>query len=181
MSDTATEMERMYMALADRTRLRLINLMRGGEICVNDIEQTLNESQPKISRHLAYLRNAGVVTTRREGRNIFYSIDIPNGDDATRAIIDTTLDQMAADARMSEEYTRLRSTNRVSEHLPKATKKKSVKVNKSVSLKQDLKIEPVFEIEDEINEVVATDVYVSEDATERQPTFFHNELDDFLL
>ena len=71
-------MASMYMALADQTRLRLLSLMRDQEVCVNDLTETLGDSQPKISRHLAYLRNAGIVDTRRDGKWIHYSIRWPD-------------------------------------------------------------------------------------------------------
>jgi ArsR family transcriptional regulator len=64
----AFEMERLFKALADRTRLRLLNLIGSDEICVCFFVEVLGESQPKISRHLAYLRRAGVVAPRREGK-----------------------------------------------------------------------------------------------------------------
>ena len=58
----------LFEALADRTRLRLLHLMTAGEICVCYFVEVLGESQPKISRHLAYLRRAGVVAARRDGK-----------------------------------------------------------------------------------------------------------------
>jgi len=67
-------METLYMALADKTRLRLLNLMRDQEICVCFFAEVLGDSQPKISRHLAYLRNAGLVEARRDGKWMHYSI-----------------------------------------------------------------------------------------------------------
>lgn len=70
-----TEIEQIFLALADKTRLRLLNLMRDGEVSVNLFSETLMLSQPKVSRHLAYLRNAGVVSTRRHGKWIYYRID----------------------------------------------------------------------------------------------------------
>jgi len=80
------EMETLYMALADKTRLRLLNLMRDDEICVCFFTEVLSESQPKISRHLAYLRSAGMVEARREGKWMHYSIRWPEGDGARRAL-----------------------------------------------------------------------------------------------
>lgn len=67
-------MEQLFLGLADGTRLRIVNLLRDGEVGVQDIADILDESQPKISRHLAYLREAGVVETRRDGKRIFYSL-----------------------------------------------------------------------------------------------------------
>ena len=68
------DMERFFMALADKTRLRLLNLMRDEEVCVCFFTEVLGESQPKISRHLAYLRGAGIVHARRDGKWMNYSI-----------------------------------------------------------------------------------------------------------
>jgi DNA-binding transcriptional ArsR family regulator len=70
-------MASLYMALADQTRLRLLMKMYDGEVCVGDFTDALGDSQPKISRHLAYLRNAGIVNTRRDGKWIHYSIRWP--------------------------------------------------------------------------------------------------------
>ena len=70
-------LENMLLALSDRTRLQLLGLMRSGEVSVGYLSETLGQSQPKISRHLAYLRNAGLVSTRRDGKWIYYSIIQP--------------------------------------------------------------------------------------------------------
>lgn len=67
----------LFAALSDRTRLRLLNLMDGREVCVCYFIQILGQSQPKISRHLAYLRRAGVVAARREGKWMHYRIVVP--------------------------------------------------------------------------------------------------------
>jgi ArsR family transcriptional regulator len=80
------QMETFFLAMADKTRLRLINLMRSEEICVCFFTEVLGESQPKISRHLAYLRNAGVVEARREGKWMHYSIRRPSDADAARVM-----------------------------------------------------------------------------------------------
>ena len=67
----------IFAALADPTRLRLLNLMAGREVCVCYFVEILRQSQPKISRHLAYLRKAGVVAARREGKWMHYRITPP--------------------------------------------------------------------------------------------------------
>jgi ArsR family transcriptional regulator, arsenate/arsenite/antimonite-responsive transcriptional repressor len=69
--------ELLFKALADRTRLRLINLMGDREVCVCFFVEVLKTNQPKISRHLAYLRRAGVVSARRDGKWIHYRIVEP--------------------------------------------------------------------------------------------------------
>jgi ArsR family transcriptional regulator len=76
--------ELLFKALADRTRLRLINLMGEHEICVCFLVEVLKMSQPKISRHLAYLRRAGVVATRRDGKWMHYRIIEPEDSHAAR-------------------------------------------------------------------------------------------------
>ena len=61
------DLELFFAALADRTRLRLLNLMADGEVCVCFLAETLGTNDPKISRHLAYLRRADLVRSRRDG------------------------------------------------------------------------------------------------------------------
>lgn len=73
----AYDIERFFQALGDMTRLRLLNLMDDQEICVCYFVEILGGPQPKISRHLAYLRSAGIVEARREGKWIHYRIVTP--------------------------------------------------------------------------------------------------------
>ena len=68
------ELVRSFKALADETRLRILNLLLRGELCVCDIQFVLGASQPNISRHLTYLKNAGLVLDRREGTRIYYRL-----------------------------------------------------------------------------------------------------------
>lgn len=67
-------METLFQALGDATRLRILGLLITGEVCVCHIHESLKVSQPKASRHLAYLRRAGLVDTRREGLWIYYRL-----------------------------------------------------------------------------------------------------------
>lgn len=67
----------LFKALADHTRLRLINLIGDDEVCVCFFVEVLKINQPKISRHLAYLRRAGVVSARRDGKWIHYRLVEP--------------------------------------------------------------------------------------------------------
>src|SRR5487761_1747010 len=69
--------ERFFQALGDNTRLRLLNLMGEREICVCYLVEILGQSQPKFSRLLAYLRRAGIVAARREGKWMHYRIVMP--------------------------------------------------------------------------------------------------------
>lgn len=64
----------MFRAFSDRTRLRVLNLLRAGELCVCDIVRVVAAPQPKVSRHLAYLRKAGLVTVRKEGLWMHYQL-----------------------------------------------------------------------------------------------------------
>jgi ArsR family transcriptional regulator, arsenate/arsenite/antimonite-responsive transcriptional repressor len=68
------EMELLFKALADATRLRILALLLTGEVCVCDIHESLKIPQPKASRHLAYLREAGLVETRRQGLWVHYRL-----------------------------------------------------------------------------------------------------------
>ena len=100
------DLPRLFAALADRTRLRLLNLLNGREVCVCYFVEILGQSQPKISRHLAYLRNAGIVTARREGKWMHYSMQRPEHTGAN-AILDATLQALAADAEMRHDRAQL--------------------------------------------------------------------------
>lgn len=66
-------------ALSDETRLRIINLLyEKSELCVCDIIEALEITQTKASRHLSYLKNAGMVTSRRSAQWVYYSLSIDN-------------------------------------------------------------------------------------------------------
>ena len=84
MAKNKYNLENLFSALADRTRLRLINLIGDSEVCVCFLVEILKISQPKISRHLAYLRRAGVVTARREGKWMHYRLTEPPDQHAAR-------------------------------------------------------------------------------------------------
>ena len=64
----------MFRAFCDRTRLRILSLLRDGELCVGDIAESLQSPQPRISQHLAHLRKAGMVTVRKQGLWSHYSL-----------------------------------------------------------------------------------------------------------
>lgn len=87
-TNALAEMESLFLALSDKTRLRILNLMRDGEVCVNNFTEVLGESQPKISRHLAYLKNAGIVSARRDGKWIYYKFEIPESISAENILHD---------------------------------------------------------------------------------------------
>ncbi len=74
MSQHVTDMERLFKALGDATRLRILGLLLTGEVCVCEIHESLKISQPKASRHLASLRRSGLVETRRDGLWVHYRL-----------------------------------------------------------------------------------------------------------
>lgn len=65
----------VFKALSDETRLRILTLLRNGELCVCDITETLEMTQPNISFHLSMLKEAGIIKVRKNGRWIHYSLD----------------------------------------------------------------------------------------------------------
>ena len=69
-----TPVDRMFRAFSDRTRLRILHLLAGGELCVCDLVRVLDVPQPKVSRHLAYLRKAGLVTARKDKNWSYYTL-----------------------------------------------------------------------------------------------------------
>jgi ArsR family transcriptional regulator len=99
-------MELLFRALADRTRLRLVNLMGDDEVCVCYLVEALKLTQPKISRHLAYLRRAAIVTARREGKWMHYRLSVPP-DPRAAAIFAAVRAQMAQDPDMQADRSRL--------------------------------------------------------------------------
>jgi ArsR family transcriptional regulator len=105
-SPKSFDMVRLFAALADRTRLRLLNLMDGREVCVCYFVEVLKQGQPKISRHLAYMRNAGIVSARREGKWMHYSIERPY-DPGAAAVLDSTLASLKSDREMQTDLARL--------------------------------------------------------------------------
>jgi len=100
------DMQQFFQALGDNTRLRLLNLMGEQEVCVCYFVEILDAPQPKISRHLAYLRSAGIVSARREGKWMHYRIVMPPHIGATQ-ILRQTLDWLKEDRAMQADRARL--------------------------------------------------------------------------
>ncbi len=109
-----TGLETLFLALSDKTRLRLLSLMANGEVPVGFLADELGESQPKISRHLAYLRNAGLVSTRRDGKWVYYGIE-PQVDRGVADVLDAALS-----ALVSEYVVRDFSVTRTVEESPQS-------------------------------------------------------------
>ena len=99
-------MERFFQALGDNTRLRLLNLMGDQEICVCYFVEILGQGQPKISRHLAYLRRAGIVEARREGKWMHYRIVMPPNLGAVQ-VLRQTLAWLKEERTMQADRSRL--------------------------------------------------------------------------
>ena len=68
------ELELLFKGLADQTRIRILNLLIHGELCVCDIQYVLESPQPNVSRHLTYLKNSGLVLDRRDGSRMYYRL-----------------------------------------------------------------------------------------------------------
>jgi ArsR family transcriptional regulator, arsenate/arsenite/antimonite-responsive transcriptional repressor len=100
------DLPRFFQALGDTTRLRLLNLMGEQEVCVCYFVEILDAPQPKISRHLAYLRSAGIVSARREGKWMHYRIEMPPHIGAAQ-ILRQTLDSLKEDRSMQADCARL--------------------------------------------------------------------------
>jgi ArsR family transcriptional regulator len=111
MAADLTALENLFLGLADKTRLRLLSLMADGPVSVGHLVAETGESQPKISRHLAYLRNAGLVDTTRDGKWIYYGvaeIADPSADPVFRCVVDEL------SGRSSQQKTQRSSQPRVS-------------------------------------------------------------------
>jgi len=105
-SPAPIDVEVLLRALADRTRLRLLNLMGEREVCVCFFVEILKTSQPKISRHLAYLRRAGIVSARRDGKWMHYRITEP-ADATAKRVFDDVRSWLQSDGTMARERARL--------------------------------------------------------------------------
>jgi ArsR family transcriptional regulator, arsenate/arsenite/antimonite-responsive transcriptional repressor len=96
----------LFRALADPTRLRLLNLIADREICVCYFVEILQISQPKISRHLAYLRKAGIAAARREGKWMHYRLVVPK-DEIAASILQETLRHLREKPEMKRDLSTL--------------------------------------------------------------------------
>ena len=103
---SAYDLELLFNALADRTRLRLLSLMGDTEVCVCFFVEVLGVPQPKVSRHLAYLRKAGVVAARREGKWMHYRVVPPKDERAARVFAEVR-SWLAEEADMQKDRAKL--------------------------------------------------------------------------
>ena len=100
------DLETFFLALADRNRLRLLHLMGDEEVCVCFFVEILQMPQPKVSRHLAYLRRAGIVDARREGKWIHYRMVLPQDEHAVRVLTEVR-NWISSDQEMQRDRQRL--------------------------------------------------------------------------
>jgi ArsR family transcriptional regulator len=101
-------LETLFAALSDGTRLRLLNLMADGEVCVCFFIDVLDQPQPTISRHLAYLRKAGLVADRRDGKWIHYRVT-PPADPVVREAFEGALRAIRTDRSMAADRRKLQT------------------------------------------------------------------------
>lgn len=99
-------LEQLFRALGDDTRLRILGLLASGETCVCHIHGALGIPQPTASRHLAYLRKSGLVSTRRDGFWIHYRMALPD-DPAVASVLRSTLDALGSTRGIATDRRRL--------------------------------------------------------------------------
>jgi len=97
---------RLFKALADETRLRIVALLSHGELCVCHLEEALKLSQPNISRHLAILRLSGVVEARREGSWVHYRL-VPQDDPDCERQLQTLVQSFSKREVLRKDFVRL--------------------------------------------------------------------------
>lgn len=102
------DMELFFAALADRTRLRLLNLMGEDELCVCFFAEVIGTNQPKISRHLAYLKRASLVSARRDGKWMHYRVTPPKNKTASE-VFGKIKEMFREDEEMKKDQRKLSS------------------------------------------------------------------------
>lgn len=122
MKRTTAQLDSLFQALGDRTRLRILNLVADGEVCVCFFVEVLGEPQPKISRHLGVLRAADLVAARRDGKWMHYRATIPEG---LESLLGSVMEALRADPDMARDRVALARaccSTRVPELLKRAPK-----------------------------------------------------------
>ena len=105
----------IFKALSDDTRLRVIKLLQDRELCVCELMQVLDMSQPRISRHLSVLKNAGLVNDRREGKWIHYSLRKETQGKEIKILLDAMVVMANDDAVVKADKKNLKKAIRLSE------------------------------------------------------------------
>jgi len=103
-------LETVFRAMSDRTRLRILNLLGGGELCVCDLVDVLDVPQPTASRHLAYLRRAGLVLARKEGLWRYYRLS-PSTSTFHEKLLECLAACEGAEPMLAKDRKRLRKSN----------------------------------------------------------------------
>lgn len=169
------QLEPVFLALSDATRLRIINLLGNGEVAVSDLVEVLNESQPKISRHLAYLRSAGLVSVRRDGKWIYYRLEELT--EPVDGIVGELLDWSAAQEEWAQERDQLDAVQTTTAKVTGRAKEK-VRVKRE---KQERKTSPIeYETQDEVLQA-ETRYDEHEERATQLPPFQREEMETFLL
>jgi ArsR family transcriptional regulator len=98
---------RLFRALGDETRVRIVALLSHGELCVCHVETALELSQPNVSRHLGILRAAGVVDTRRDGTWVYYRL-AEQENEAVQEMLSTLAKSFGAERAIRADHAKLR-------------------------------------------------------------------------
>ena len=175
----------LFLALGDKTRLRLLNLMRDREVCVSSFTGILEQSQPLVSRHLAYLRNSGVVEARRDGKWIHYTISTQLDENSSRLLTELfkwmdTQDGLRVDR---EKYSALTGEPMPT---PKTAEGKPRQKRVTRSTKRKPATQPMLIDDHDHDAYVETEpeVYQEPELSYEEESYRlvrHNELEDFLL
>ena len=108
------KLERLFKAMSDETRLRILHLLSHGELCVCELVEILGQLQTKVSRHLAYLKHAGWVVDRREGQWVFYALAEP-ADDVHHCLAECISECFSTYPQMEEDLRKLERKAELSE------------------------------------------------------------------
>ena len=100
---------KLFRALGDETRLRIVALLSHGELCVCHLEKALDLSQPNVSRQLGILRAAGVVDARRDGSWMYYSL-APQEHEAVKAMLDQVVRVFGAERAIRADHAKLKKS-----------------------------------------------------------------------
>ena len=103
------QLEVVFKALADKTRLRILALLRNNEVCVCHIHDSLGLPQPTVSRHLAYLRRSGLVAVRRDGVWMHYRV-ARSLDPAVQKVLNAAVDAVAEVSTTAEDRKQFQRT-----------------------------------------------------------------------
>ena len=100
---------KLFRALGDETRLRIVALLSHGELCVCHLEKALNLSQPNVSRQLGILRATGIVDARRDGSWMYYAL-APQDHDTVKAMLDQLVKLFGAERAIRADHAKLRKS-----------------------------------------------------------------------